>query len=491
VARVGTFEWNIQTGVNTWTPELEVIYGLPPGGFAGTEEAWELLVHPEDRQEATRRVEQAMETGKFEAEWRVIWPDGTLRWLAGRALVFKDEADKPLRLIGGNIDITEAKQAGEELRQASEQRRLALEAAELGAWDYHFETGDVFWDDACCHMFAVPPGRISDEEALSRIHSEDRPAVRESLAQALAGANNGSYHHEFRVRWADGTVHWIVSHGRVQFGEKGGLRRALRFTGVNADITERKQAELEIRQLNSELEKRVRERTVQLEIANKELEAFAYSVSHDLRAPLRGIDGWSLALAEDYAAQLDQRAHGYIDRVRSETQRMGFLIDAMLQLSKVSRADMQLVPVNLTDAARGIASRLSEANSSRTIEFVIQPGLCGIADARLLEIALTNLLANAVKFTAVRAHSRIEFGQASHNGQPAFYVRDNGVGFDMTYAGKLFSAFHRLHKTSEFPGTGIGLATVQRVIHRHAGRVWAEAQVDRGATFYFTIGETL
>jgi signal transduction histidine kinase len=256
------------------------------------------------------------------------------------------------------------------------------------------------------------------------------------------------------------------------------------------DLTTQKRAEQEIRQLNAELEKRVRDRTAQLEAANKELEAFAYSVSHDLRAPLRGIDGWSLALAEDYAGQLDSRAHQYVDRVRSETQRMGLLIDDLLQLSRVTRTEMQSLPVDLSTVARTIAARLNEANPDRQLEFVIEPGLRGVGDARLLEIALTNLFSNAVKFTGPHARARIEFGQADYNGRLCFYVRDDGVGFDVAYADRLFRAFQRLHKTSEFPGTGIGLAIVQRVIHRHGGRVWAESQIDRGAKFLFTLGET-
>ena len=182
------------------------------------------------------------------------------------------------------------------------------------------------------------------------------------------------------------------------------------------------------------MEKRVRDRTAQLEAANKELEAFAYSVSHDLRAPLRGIDGWSLALAEDYAGQLDSRAHQYVDRVRSETQRMGLLIDDMLQLSRVTRTEMQSLPVDLSTVARTIADRLREANPNRQIEFVIEPGLRGVGDARLLEIALTNLFSNAVKFTGPHPQARIEFGQADCNGRLCFYVRDDGVGFDMAYA---------------------------------------------------------
>jgi signal transduction histidine kinase len=236
----------------------------------------------------------------------------------------------------------------------------------------------------------------------------------------------------------------------------------------------------------------VRERTCQLEATNKELEAFAYSVSHDLRAPLRGIDGWTLALIEDYCHECrraDHRGREYLDRVRSEAQRMGSLIDALLELSRITRAEIQRDNVDLTSIAHKVAARLREVNAQRQIEFDIEPGLTTFGDARLLEIALTNLLGNAVKFTGTRALARVEVGQAGQNGGSAFYVRDNGVGFDMAYLPKLFGAFQRFHKTSEFPGTGIGLATVQRIVRRHGGQVWAEAQPDHGATFYFVLGE--
>lgn len=256
------------------------------------------------------------------------------------------------------------------------------------------------------------------------------------------------------------------------------------------DVTERKQAEEEIRVLNTELEQRVIERTAQLEAANRELEAFSYSVSHDLRAPLRGIDGWSQALLEDYDRKLDEQGREYIRRVRSETQHMGRLIDDLLQLSRITRAEMHQAKVNLSAMARSITAQLKEAEPKRQVEFIIQKGLSARGDPRLLEVALTNLLNNAFKFSGKTPTARIEFGQAEMDGGDAFFVRDNGAGFDMEYASKLFGAFQRMHKTSEFSGTGVGLATVQRIIHRHGGRVWAASEAGQGATFYFTLEKT-
>lgn len=242
-----------------------------------------------------------------------------------------------------------------------------------------------------------------------------------------------------------------------------------------------------IQGLNINLERRVAERTAQLEAANKELEAFSYSVSHDLRAPLRSIDGFSQALLEDYADKLDEEGKKDLQRVRAATQRMGDLIDDMLNLSRVTRKEMRLETVDLSAMAQTIAAELRRSQPGRKVEFVIAEGMVTDGDGGLLKVALENLLGNAWKFSGKRCPARIDFGITPGDGDAAYFVRDNGAGFDMAYADKLFGAFQRLHDQNEFSGTGIGLATVRRIVDRHGGQVWAEGEVEKGATFYFTL----
>ncbi len=263
-----------------------------------------------------------------------------------------------------------------------------------------------------------------------------------------------------------------------------------KFTVFLRDVSAREQAEEEIRQLNINLERRVLERTDELQAANRELEAFSYSVSHDLRAPLRSIDGFSQALLEDYADQLDDQARDHLNRIHGATQRMGHLIDDMLTLSRVTRTEMHRESVDLSALAADVLAEFQKSTPGRKVDWRIESGLIAVGDERLLRVLLINLLGNAWKFTGKTANAKIEFGAMQNfNGAMEFFVRDNGAGFDMNDAGKLFGPFQRLHLLSEYPGTGIGLATVQRIVVRHGGRVWAEGQVGQGATFYFTLGE--
>ena len=253
--------------------------------------------------------------------------------------------------------------------------------------------------------------------------------------------------------------------------------------GILEDITERKLQSEHIQTLNEHLENR----SAELEVINRELESFSYSVSHDLRAPLRAMDGFSSTLLTDYGDKLDERGRDRLLRVRSAAQKMANLIDDLLNLSRVSRTELSWEEVDLTELARNTVAELQVASPQRQVSVHIADNLSAHGDRRLLGIALTNLLNNAWKFTAAKNPAIIEVGRDDLEAEPVFFVRDNGAGFDMAYAGKLFGAFQRLHDASEFAGTGIGLATVQRVIHKHGGRIWAESAVDAGATFYFML----
>ena len=320
---------------------------------------------------------------------------------------------------------------------------------------------------------------FSVEEILSRpfldfVHPDDHSATLLEVEKQVA-AGETVLNFQNRYRHKDGSWRWLSWKSMPQ---PGGLMYA-----SARDVTERRQAEETIAQLNAELHAHA----TRLEGANKELESFAYSVSHDLRAPLRGMDGFSQALLEDYAGQVDATGQDYLRRIRGGAQRMGQLIDDLLELSRVTRSEMVWDPVDLTALAHKVIAELQPQQAGRAVEWDVSDPLTARGDLRLLQLVLENLLANALKFTGKSEHPRIEFGQVAHEAEPVFFVRDNGAGFDMAYANRLFGAFQRLHSPLEFPGTGIGLATVQRIIHRHGGRVWAEAKPGKGATFSFTL----
>lgn len=304
-------------------------------------------------------------------------------------------------------------------------------------------------------------------------------------AQEIATAREQG--HADDIRWhlrKDGSVFWASGVVTSLRGDDGEL---LGYAKIVRDMSEAKEAEEEIQRLNAQLEQRVAKRTEQLRASVRELEAFAYSISHDLRAPLRGIDGFSLVLEEEYADALDADGRRLLQRVRAAAQRMGQLIDDLLDFSRLSRSDLHRTEVDLTALAENLVGSLEDLQPERDVTFEIQRGVTARGDERLLGIALYNLLENAWKFTARQEPARIEFGMHGGHGNRVYYVRDNGVGFDMRYVDRLFGPFQRLHPAGLYEGTGIGLATVQRIVSRHGGRIWAEAETGGGATFSFTL----
>ncbi len=294
---------------------------------------------------------------------------------------------------------------------------------------------------------------------------------------------NGVWSGEVWNRRKNGEIHPEILSITLLRDERG---RPLHYIGVFTDITQIKQAEEAVLAANTDLERRVRERTTELEASNRELEAFSYSVAHDLRGPLRGIEGFAHVIAEDYADRLDEAGRNHLSRIQQAAKRMAHLIDDLLELARIMRIEMDRSDIDLSTLAQSVMRDL-QTESRRPVEVRIAPGLEVRADPTLMASVLDNLLGNAWKFTARQTDARIEFGSEMHGGQQAFFVRDNGAGFDPVYADKLFQPFQRLHHPDEFAGTGIGLATVKRIIERHGGRIWAESTPGHGATFRFSL----
>jgi PAS domain S-box-containing protein len=367
---------------------------------------------------------------------------------------------------------TEAREQPDELQRIAD--ALPVFIARLDTQERY-----VFHNRAYEDFYGVKREAVRGHTVRDVLGEETYQHVRPHLQAALAGEKRVF---ENVMRDRNGVEHVLQVHYIPQFNSTGAVDEIYVLV---TDITEHQRTREEIKRLNLDLEERVRERTGQLEAANRELEAFSYSVSHDLRAPLRAVRGFTEMLLDHYTAQLDARGQDFLSRVRDASSKMNELVEDLLRLSRVTRGDLQDQDIDLSAIVEDIAADMKR-EEPREIEVVIAPGLQARGDERLVRLVLDNLLRNAWKFTGRNPKARIEFGQA-HDAAAAFFVRDNGVGFDMAYAGRLFGVFQRLHSIDEFPGSGVGLAIVQRVVNRHGGRVWAEARPDEGATFYFTL----
>lgn len=386
------------------------------------------------------------------------------------------ETDQGLMVVGTIVDITERQQAETALRTSEGRYRTLFECAADGIVIADQEGYYLDANASICAML----GYARDE--MIGLHSSDIVCPTEAqhieVALGLIKAKS-EYYREWRFRRRNGEV--FSAEVIATLMPDGNL------LGVIRDVTARKQAEEEVRDLNENLERVVTDRTAQLRAVNRELEAFSYSVSHDLRAPLRHINGFSQALLEDYADKLDETGKSYLQEVRAASQEMAQLIDDVLQLARVTRSEMHTEVVNLSELAHSVLAGLLNRDPGRTVVVDIDEVLTTRGDKRLLRIMLVNLLGNAWKFTARKDEAKIRFGQVQKEDELVYFVSDNGAGFDMAYVDKLFGAFQRLHTAAEFEGTGIGLATIQRIVHRHGGRVWAEGAVNQGAKFYFTL----
>jgi PAS domain S-box-containing protein len=487
-----------ESRITTWNHAAMELYGYSEAEVRGRSSA-EIIrseLSPKVRQEIW---DQIRNYGSYRREFTQYHKDGGTLQVEGSIIALRDSQGKFTGVVSVNRDISQRKAAEEKIQQLNTEleQRVIERTRELQNQTSKLQqliesspdaiiTLDLTrqlvtsWNKSAETLYgysaAEAIGKTTDE-----LVTTDRIGVTtESVSQSFA--ETGRWQGEVMQHNKNGqSLHLLCSAAFVRDAEGNPTG----IISINRDISELKEHERQQEELNTILTKNMD----QLAIANNELESFSYSVSHDLRAPLRGIDGWSQALLEDYGDQLDAQAHQYLDRVRSETKRMDLLIDAMLDLSRITRAEMRNQQVDLSTLAKTILTRLQRTEPQRKTEFTIQPGMVADCDLALLDIALSNLLGNAFKFTGKTLDSRIEVGQAEIAGERTFFVRDNGAGFDMSFAQKLFGAFQRMHKISDFAGTGVGLATVQRIINRHGGRIWAEAAVNQGATFYFTLAE--
>lgn len=435
---------------------------------------WLDAVHADDRVASLEGWRLGVAAGApYEFEHRLRRHDGEYRYFSVRAVPVLTDDGTIREWAGIHTDITQRKQTEQSLRDGERRFRELADSMPQIVWAAGPDGNFDYYNQRWYEFTGRPVGITGDESWADVVHPDDQ---KESLARWHAATQTGdTYEIEYRLKEKSGAYHWFLRRALPVRDETG---RITRWFGTCTNIDTVKHTEEVLRRAN-----------VETDAANGELEAFSYSVAHDLRAPLRSIDGFSQALLEDNADQLDEQGKNHLARVRAAAQRMARLIDDLLSLSRVTRAELRREQVNLSRIARGIGERLHETEPARDGEFVVQEGLVVDGDANLLTAVLENLIANAWKFTSKLPRARIEVGLTSRDGEPAYFVRDNGAGFDMAHASKLFRAFQRLHALAEFPGSGIGLATVQRIVRRHGGRIWAEGEVGRGATFFFTLVE--
>jgi len=463
-------------------------------------------VHPDERERVRENFQScALLKKRWEFECRIASPNGDMRWIWACGDHYRDPSGALTRMFGIVKDITDQKQAEFALTEQAEElarSRLALEgqtlmlesvlesmAEGLVAADEHGKF--IIWNNAAENILGMGSSTISSDEwaehyglflpdAVTRFPIDQTP-----MHRALRGETCTTEFFLRNVARPNGA--WIEASAAPRKDKNGAVQG-----GVVAfrDVTQKKAAEQEIQKLNDELELRVAERTLQLEIANKELETFSYSVSHDLRAPLRHISGFSKMLVEEFGSTLGPGAQHYLDRIQAGTQKMGLLVDELLNLARVGRYALNRQTTQLNPVISEVIAMLEPDTAGREVQWKIAELPAVECDPILVKQIFQNLLTNALKFTRIRGQTVIEIAcPEKGNGQPpVFVVRDNGIGFNMKYVDKLFGVFQRLHRSEDFEGTGIGLATVQRIVQKHSGRVWAEGEVDRGAAFYFTLG---
>lgn len=469
------------------SPAYEKIWGLSRSSLYNNAMSWLDSVHPDDVTQVQQKIINRTPRSKSDPsvlEHRIISPNGQECWISTRAYPVYDDNDKIYRITGISEDITARKLAELALARSKSEFEAIFNSISDAVIYSDLNRRVVLTNPAMTHIFGY-----SSEEMLGKktdMFYVDKADFEQQGRRQFDKASD--------IRTATYEMRYLRKNGSTFIGETLGAKvfdtegKTIGFIGVIRDVTQRKQVESELLQHRDHLEELVADRTTELSNLNKELEAFSYSVSHDLRAPLRAINGFSSMLAEEIKDQLSDESRDYLNRIVKASIKMEQLIDDLLQISRVSRVDLHKEDVDLSALAEEILTTLKTEDPQRDIKWQIQKGTHVKGDKTLLTVMMQNLLGNAWKYTARTPHAEINFHTTAVNGKPASYcIEDNGCGFDMKFKDKIFQPFQRLHTDEEYEGTGIGLATVNRVVHRHAGKIWAESTIDHGSRFYFKI----
>lgn len=474
-AAIGIWEWDITHNSLVWDERTEELYGLKPDEFPEAFNFWVSRVHPSDREFAASEVHLAINGEKdYEPEFRIVLPDGRIRCLKAYGLVQRDNENEPQRLIGINFDITDRKLAEEHLLKSDTHLKTAQRIGKLGSWEFEVNTGKLTWSDEVFRIYGLEPSaNPPDYEQLRLfIHPEDWQNFDQTVQAAMSLEQ--SYDLEHRIIQPNGTLIYVMARGEMIYNVSGQLTHII---GTAIDITDRKLAEAQILHTAN-----------QLANTNRELESFSYSVSHDLRAPLRHMNGFVNALHQRlkaHEALQDPKVTHYLQVIEKSSQKMGHLIDGLLMLSRFGRRPLESKQISIRDLVdEAIEIIRTDPHHNHLVEFAIGDLPTTVGDHTLLQQVFLNLIGNAVKFSRNHPQPYVEIDSLQDQ---TIRIRDNGVGFQMEYADKLFGAFQRLHNDSEFEGTGIGLAIVQRIVQRHGGSIWAEGYPDQGATFFIKL----
>jgi len=490
VAHVGSWTMFPADKRVIWSDEHFRVMGLEPQSVEPSLEVFLSVVHPDDRSFILASLERDLQvkvSGVNRFEHRIITPQG-VRHVEQRANLEVNEQGQLVRIIGTTMDLTERVQAEQALLEAKDMLEQGEAVGRMGSFAYDSDSRDLKWSRQAFAIIGLPfaPQPPSIDEYCACIHPEDVERVRASIDRLVAGADVPEV--RFRTHPDRGPVRWLRRlYQRINREAEG---RGPRYIGTLQDITESVKAEERLRQANQQLEYRVTERTTQLQRANQELEAFSYTVSHDLKAPLRGIDGYSQLLLDEYSSRLDDEGRQFLQRIRQGVQQMGDLISDLLTYSRMERRDMAPEPVALLPLVEQVVDGYyADIQRSGAQVRLTMEALTLSLDREGMAVVLRNLIGNALKFSRDSHPPTVEIGALAEAGQRILWVRDNGVGFDMKYHDRIFGIFQRLHKTEEFPGTGVGLALVAKAVQRMGGRVWAESQLGQGATFYLEFPE--